>query len=78
MQSIAYLRFSAMAETKLGTAEDQLRSNIPLREPNHPEAHFPEEQKGWHGYIEWEKYPEKKAEAAKVLAQYTFAGVRRS
>ena len=50
--------------------------DIPLREPNHPEAHFQEEADGWHGYIEWEKYPEKKAQAAKILAQYSFADVR--
>ncbi|KAI9815314.1 MAG: hypothetical protein M1827_002794 [Pycnora praestabilis] len=37
-----------------------------------PNAFFEEERKGWHGYIEWEKYPEKKAEAAKILAAYDF------
>lgn len=33
---------------------------------------FPEERKGWKGYIEWERHPEKKQEAAKILAQYDF------
>jgi sulfite oxidase len=33
---------------------------------------FAEERKGWKGYIEWEKYPEKKAQAEKILAQYDF------
>lgn len=37
-----------------------------------PAPHFAEERKGWKGYIEWEKYPEKKAEGAKVLSQYRF------
>ena len=51
------------------------RFEIPLRESCHPEASFPEEQEGWHGYIEWEKYPEKQAQAAEILSRYTFAGV---
>ena len=33
---------------------------------------FEEERKGWKGYIEWEKYPEKKKQAAEVLKQYDF------
>ncbi|KAF1850362.1 molybdopterin binding oxidoreductase [Cucurbitaria berberidis CBS 394.84] len=33
---------------------------------------FPEERKGWKGYIEWERYPEKKRKAAEILAQYDF------
>lgn len=39
--------------------------------------YFPEEREGWHGYIEWEKYPEKRAEAARILAKHKFASVRR-
>ena len=37
---------------------------------------FPEERPGWSGYVEWEKYPEKKEEAAKILAKYDFPLVR--
>ncbi|KAK3712954.1 hypothetical protein LTR37_008839 [Vermiconidia calcicola] len=33
---------------------------------------FAEERKGWKGYVEWEKYPEKKKQAAEALAQYKF------
>jgi hypothetical protein len=33
---------------------------------------FAEEREGWKGYIEWERYPEKKEQAAKILAQYDF------
>jgi hypothetical protein len=33
---------------------------------------FAEERKGWKGYVEWERYPEKKAQAEKILAQYDF------
>ena len=33
---------------------------------------FPEELPGWGGYVEWEKYPEKKKKAAEILAQYDF------
>lgn len=36
--------------------------------------HFPEERRGWKGYVEWEKYPEKKQEAEKVLSHYKFPG----
>jgi sulfite oxidase len=37
-----------------------------------PFVAFAEEKPGWHGYIEWEDYPEKKAKAAAILAQHTF------
>jgi sulfite oxidase len=33
---------------------------------------FAEERKGWKGYIEWERYPDKKKQAAEILAQYDF------
>jgi hypothetical protein len=33
---------------------------------------FAEERKGWKGYVEWERYPEKKKQAEKILAQYDF------
>ena len=36
--------------------------------------YFAEEKKGHKGYIEWEKYPDKKAQAARALAQYKFPG----
>ncbi|KAM7191300.1 Oxidoreductase, molybdopterin-binding domain containing protein [Naviculisporaceae sp. PSN 640] len=34
--------------------------------------HFEEEREGWKGYIEWEKYPEKKKQVEKILASYDF------
>ena len=37
---------------------------------------FPEEREGWKGYVEWEKYPEKRKKAAEILAQYDFPAVR--
>ena len=37
---------------------------------------FPEERTGWGGYIEWEKYPEKKEKAAKLLKIYKLQQVR--
>lgn len=49
--------------------------DIPLRERNHPEAYFAEEREGWHGYIEWERYPEKKTATANILSQYAFDDV---
>jgi len=33
---------------------------------------FEEERKGWKGYVEWEKYPEKKKAAAEILSKYDF------
>lgn len=48
-------------------------------EPNHKPFQvqgelptFEEEREGWKGYIEWERYPEKKKKAAEVLAKYDF------
>lgn len=31
---------------------------------------FPQEEPGWIGYIEWEKYPERRAKAAEILKQH--------
>jgi sulfite oxidase len=36
------------------------------------EPYFEEEREGWKGYIEWEKYPEKKKLAAEIMAKYDF------
>ncbi|KAL6720376.1 hypothetical protein ACLMJK_002297 [Lecanora helva] len=49
------------------------RLDLPLQESEHPKAYFAEEQEGWHGYIEWEKYPEKRKKAAEILSRYTLA-----
>jgi sulfite oxidase len=56
-----------------------------LAEPNHPpfkllteEPGFKEEREGWTGYWEWEKYPEKKKQAAEILAKYQFPPVGRN
>ncbi|THW92309.1 molybdopterin binding oxidoreductase [Aureobasidium pullulans] len=34
--------------------------------------YFAEEKEGWKGYIEWEKYPEKRKQAEEILAKYAF------
>ena len=49
--------------------------DVPLKDKHAPKAFFAEERKGWHGYVEWEKYPEKQKKAADILAQYKFAQV---
>lgn len=36
--------------------------------------HFEEEKHGWKGYIEWERYPEKKKQADQVLSQFEIPG----
>ena len=51
------------------------RLSIPLREPSHPDAFFAEELEGWHGYVEWEKYPDRQAKAEEILSRYSFAQV---
>ncbi|BFZ63499.1 hypothetical protein YB2330_004622 [Saitoella coloradoensis] len=38
-------------------------------------ADFVEEREGWHGYIEWEDYPEKKKLAAAILAKFNFTPI---
>ncbi|KZV60509.1 molybdopterin binding oxidoreductase [Peniophora sp. CONT] len=40
--------------------------------PSSLSALFPEEKPGWHGYIEWERYPERKALARELLATHQF------
>jgi hypothetical protein len=47
---------------------------IPFRAKGE-EPYFAEERKGWKGYVEWEKYPEKKRKAAEILNQYDFPEV---
>lgn len=49
------------------------RPKLPVRNPDH--VYFAEEQKGWHGYVEWEKYPKKAKRAAEILSEDKFAGV---
>ncbi|OMP84813.1 Sulfite oxidase, mitochondrial [Diplodia seriata] len=39
------------------------------------EPFFAEEREGWKGYIEWENYPEKKKQAAEILARNKFPDV---
>lgn len=41
-------------------------------QPEHSDKVFAEETSGWKGYIEWEKYPDKKQKAAEILARYRF------
>ena len=54
---------------------DMSRFDIPMKRDNHPETCFQEELKGWHGYVEWEKYPEKRMIAQELLAKYSFEEV---
>ena len=36
---------------------------------------FPQELPGWDGYVEWEKYPERRAKANEILQKQQFADV---
>ena len=49
------------------------RSELPIRKSD--QVYFAEEQKGWHGYVEWEKYPDKAKRAAEILSKHKFADV---
>lgn len=49
------------------------RSELLLPQPDN--VYFAEERKGWHGYVEWEKYPDKARRAAEILSKHKFAGV---
>jgi hypothetical protein len=46
------------------------REDIP-----HPDALGFEELFGWHGYVEWEKYPEKKKRAKELMKKFNFPSV---
>jgi sulfite oxidase len=47
------------------------QAEFPTREDG---PRFSEEKLGYGGYVEWEKYPEKKKQAAEVLSRYKFPG----
>ena len=55
--------------TTLKNSGDQ--AEFPAREEG---PWFDEETAGLNGYVEWEKYPEKKKLGAEVLARYEFPG----
>lgn len=54
-------------------ADLKLRSKDDV--PAKADMNFKDELPGWHGYIEWEKYPEKKAKARELLKKYDFPKV---
>lgn len=43
--------------------------------PNPEVLGLEEELPGWHGYVEWEKYPERKQAVKKYLKEFDFPGV---
>ena len=57
--------------------KDGSRSKTPFILNSEPQSKdgdktFTEETPGWKGYVEWEKYPEKKRIAAEILDRYRF------
>ncbi|CZS91488.1 related to nitrate reductase [NADPH] [Rhynchosporium agropyri] len=42
--------------------------------PDPEELGLEEELKGWHGYVEWENYPERKEKAKEMLRKFVFPG----
>lgn len=47
----------------------------PKETPDPEELGLKQERKGWHGYIEWEKYPERKEKAKEYLKKFRFPSV---
>ena len=63
-------KVDSLQEHKLGLS----KSPDPPKQQS-DSVYFPEEEIGWHGYIEWERYPDKAKRAAEILAKHQFAGV---
>ncbi|KAL9059374.1 MAG: hypothetical protein Q9162_001243 [Coniocarpon cinnabarinum] len=53
-----------------------LSANLPVHPGNTTQDGFPQELPGWDGYVEWEKYPDRKRRAAEILKskKSSFAG----
>lgn len=51
----------------------EIRSSDELPDPN--ELELEEELDGWHGFIEWEKYPERKQKVKEFMKKYKFPSV---
>lgn len=51
----------------------EIRSSDELPDPN--ELELEEELDGWHGYIEWEKYPERKQKVKEFMKKFKFPSV---
>ena len=77
-----------LTTTKLSTtvSPDKIKDNVTVQReaksitgPGNANELFPEEEDGWIGYVEWEKYPERKQKAHEILTanKEHFEGVRR-
>ncbi|KIV93212.1 hypothetical protein PV10_04447 [Exophiala mesophila] len=54
------------------SSEDDAAKADDIAAEEDPDVLFAEEREGWHGYIEWEQYPEKKAKANKIMLSNEF------
>ena len=68
-----HLLFSFLGENTMATAAVLKPATSPQLAGDEPV--FAEERNGWGGYVEWEKYPDKKKQAAEILASHTFPEV---
>ena len=68
-----HLIFSVLSESTMATAAVLKPATSPQLAGDEPV--FAEERNGWGGYVEWEKYPDKKKQAAEILASHTFPEV---
>jgi len=65
---------SVVASTRKSTMAPAEPNALPFR-PKGDIPAFAEEKDGWRGYIEWEKYPDKKKQAHDILSKYDFPDV---
>lgn len=67
------------SDESVGEPEPEiLHPSLTLRtkeKPNPEALSLREELPGWHGYVEWEKYPERKKEVKEYMKKFDFPGV---
>lgn len=80
---ITSFKYSSGADETTGTAQtaediEVLHPSLVLRTKETPDPEalgLQEEFPGWHGYVEWEKYPERKKEVKEYMKKFDFPGV---
>ena len=78
LTSFANAREMNGATTKMAEDIEILHPSLVLRTKETPDPEalgLEEEFPGWHGYVEWEKYPERKKEVKEYMKKFNFPGV---
>ncbi|CZR50760.1 probable sulfite oxidase, mitochondrial precursor [Phialocephala subalpina] len=77
LTSFANAREMNGATTKMAEDIEILHPNLVLRTKETPDPEalgLEEEFPGWHGYVEWERYPERKKEVKEYMKKFNFPG----